>query len=256
MAAAAAAALASAPLEVLALAVAAALEPAAEAALEIVAEAALELATAAETRAIAAAAAVVAAATAPVVGADVLAFTDNSRCRSDGAAAAAAVLVVAVAAFGSTAGAVAALPSSLNAATLQALAPAPSLFLVQSTARGGNSSVLVSSPQLTCTLAVAAVGSAAFSAAQLVALPPGTSLVSALTTAAIGAPQQQMTAAVASFAGVGLKGCGFAAAVPLTASCVWVTNEVITSQLLLAMSPPVALAWSPATLAVSPLRFA
>ena len=62
-----------------------------------------------------------------------------------------------------------------------------------------------------------------------------------------------MTAGAATFAGVGLKGSGFAAAVPLAASCAWVTGEALSSQLLLALAPPLLLQWSPATLAAAPL---
>ena len=153
----------------------------------------------------------------------------------------------------SAAGAVSALPSSLNAATLQALSPAPSLLLVQTSEQGGSASVLAFAPPLTCTLAVAASGSPAHASASTVALPGGSSLTSALNTNAVGAPQQQMTAGSASFSGVGLKGCGFAAAVPLWASCAWLTGEVLQSQLLLALAPPLRLEWSPATLAAAPL---
>ena len=153
----------------------------------------------------------------------------------------------------SAAGATSALPSSLNAATLQALAPAPALVLVQTTAHGANATVLAAAPTLTCTLAVAAAGSAAYAAAALVALPVGTALTSALNTNAVGAPQQPLTQGLATFAGVGLKGSGFSAAVPLAASCPWLTGEVLQSQLLLALAPPLLLQWSPATLAAAPL---
>ncbi len=153
----------------------------------------------------------------------------------------------------SSAGATSALPSSLNAATLQALSPAPALVLVQTIAQGGNATVLASAPPRTCTLAVAALGSAAYAAAALVALPAGTSLTSSLNTNAVGAPQQQMTSGAASFEGVGLRGSGFAAAVPLSASCPWATGEVLQSQLLLVLVPPLLLQWSPATLAAAPL---
>jgi hypothetical protein len=63
------------------------------------------------------------------------------------------------------AGATSALPSSLNAATLQALAPIPTLVLLQASAQGANASVLTGVPALTCTLAVAAAGSAQYAAA-------------------------------------------------------------------------------------------
>ena len=150
-------------------------------------------------------------------------------------------------------GATSALPSSLNAATLQALAPTPALVLVQTTLQGGNATVLAAAPMLTCTLAVAAAGSPAYAAAALVSLPAGMSLTSALNTNAVGAAQQPLSQGVASFSGVGLKGSGLSAAVPLSASCPWLTGEVLQSQLLLALVPPLLLQWSPATLAAAPL---
>jgi hypothetical protein len=153
----------------------------------------------------------------------------------------------------SSTSAILALPSSLNTATLQPLTPTPRIFLLQSLVQGVNASLLKSSPPLTCVLSVAASGSTYYTLAQQVVLPIGTSLTSALTTSLVGAPQQTLVEGVAIFEGVGLRGPGFASAIPLSVSCTWVTDEVLSSQLLLALVPPVYLEWSMSTLAASPL---
>jgi hypothetical protein len=146
-----------------------------------------------------------------------------------------------------------ALPSSLNTATLQSLSPTPKIYLLQSLSSGINASILNSVPPLLCTLSVVTSGSSFFTIAQQAILPPGTTLSSALTTSIVGTPQQTLTDGVAVFSGVGLRGSTFASAVPLSVTCTWVTDESLSSQLLLAIIPPVNLEWSASTLAASPL---
>jgi hypothetical protein len=122
----------------------------------------------------------------------------------------------------------AALPSSTDTSTLQALVPSPRIAILQLSSDGSIASVV--NQVVTCSLSIATDFSAkdttVFGGLDRAVVFP----IAALTGLSSAITENGRV----SFHSIGIRGAGFGSAVPLISSCSWITGEVIVSLPLIA----------------------